>query len=122
MARKWRIDYPGAWHHVMHRGARREAIYDDERDCILFLDLVGQTVNRFGLEVHAYALMPNHYHLLVRSVKGNLSRCMQHLNGSYARGFNSRRTCDGPVFRGRFRSWNGQVGGGPACKSRLDDL
>jgi len=88
----------------MHRGARRESIYHDQADCILFLGCLEQVVERFGLEVHVYALMPNHYHLLVRSVTGNLSRCMQHLNGPYAQGFNKRRNWDGPVFRGRFRN------------------
>jgi len=70
----------------------------------MLLGQVGRVVDRFGLEVHAYALMPNHYHFLVRSVNGNLSRCMQHLNGPYTQTLNQKHNWDGPVFRGRFHN------------------
>ena len=62
MGRKPRIDFPGAWHHVMHRGARRAPIFraDDHRG--LFLEIVEEMTHEFELEIHAYALMPNHYH------------------------------------------------------------
>lgn len=73
-------------------------------DCSGFLEIVGEMVDRFGLEVHAYSLMPNHYHLLVRSVAGNLSRGMQHLDGTYTLWLHKRHQWDGPAFRGRFRS------------------
>ena len=97
MARTRRIDFPGAWHHVMGRGARRESIFRDEGDCLIFLESVEATVNRFGLEVHSYALMPNHYHLLVGSVRGNLSRSMQKLLSSFVLGLNRCHKWDGPV-------------------------
>jgi len=103
-ARRKRVDYPGAWHHVMNRGARRAPIFAEESDCGELLRAVGETVARFGVEVHAYALMPNHYHLLVRSMVGNLSRAMRHLNGVYTQRINSAHGWDGPVFRGRFHS------------------
>ena len=88
----------------MHRGARRSPIFLADDHCGLFLSLVEETVARHGLEVHAYALMPNHYHLLVRSRHGNLSEAMRHLNGSYTRRVNRLHRWDGPVFRGRYRS------------------
>ena len=61
-------------------------------------------MERFGLEVHAYSLMPTHYHLLVRSPLGNLSDGMRHLGGAYTKVFNCRHGQDGSLFRGRFKS------------------
>jgi putative transposase len=104
MARSLRFDRPGAWHHVMHRGARREAIFRRDEHCLLFLGALEEAVEHRGLEVHAYSLMPNHYHLLVRTPLGNLSRCMRHVNATYTQRVNVRHGWDGPLFRGRFRS------------------
>src|SRR3990170_5993126 len=104
MARPRREDFAGAFHHVMNRGARRQPIFKLPDDCQTFLDILEDTAIRSGLEVHAYALMPNHYHLLVRSVRGNISDAMQYLNGRYTSGMNERHRWDGPLFRGRFRS------------------
>ena len=104
MARSLRIDRPGAWHHVMHRGARREPIFRGDGHCLLFLGGVDEAVGHHGLELHAYSLMPNHYHLLVRTPLGNLSRCMRHVNATYTQRLNLQQGWDGPVFRGRFRS------------------
>jgi REP element-mobilizing transposase RayT len=104
MPRRPRIDFPGAWHHVTHRGARREPIFLAEDHCLLFLECLEPAAVRHGCEIHAYALMPNHYHLLVRSVEGRLSKCMQYLNGRYTQRLNRRHGWDGPVFRGRYHS------------------
>ncbi len=104
MPRQPRIDYEGAWHHVMNRGQARRAIFRNEDDLLLFLDEIENTVQRFEIEVHAYSLMPNHYHMLVRSVHGNLSEAMQQLGGDYTQKFNVRHKRDGAVFRGRFKS------------------
>jgi len=104
MSRKPRIDIPGAWHHVMHRGARRAPIFTNDAHCLLFLECLEDASNEFELEIHAYSLMPNHYHLLVRSRHGNLSRAMRRLNATYTQRVNLLRKWDGPVFRGRFHS------------------
>ena len=88
----------------MNRGARKAPIFKTEEDCVGFLDILEDTVGRFNLEVHAYSLMPNHYHLLVRSCLGNLSESMQHLIGKFTQLLNYRHKWDGPVFRGRFTS------------------
>jgi hypothetical protein len=62
MARSLQIDRPGAWRHVMHRGARREPIFRGDGHCLLFLGGVDEAVGHHGLELHAYSLilMPNH--------------------------------------------------------------
>lgn len=104
MARKLRYDFSGAWHHVMHRGARRELIFKTEEHCELFLQIVEEAIGKFEVEVHGYSLMPNHYHLLIRSKLGNLSKTMQFINGEYTQRINRLHGWDGPVFRGRFRS------------------
>jgi putative transposase len=104
MVRQKREDFPGAWHHVMHRGARRAPIFLDREDNLAFLETLGEVVERSGLEVHAFSLMPNHYHLLLRSPQANLSEGMRYLNGTYTLWLNARHSWDGPVFRGRFRS------------------
>lgn len=104
MARPLRIEYPGAWYHVLNRGRRKEKIFFTDRDFPLFLDLLGDCFRLFELEVHAYALMPNHYHLLVRTPLGNLSRAMRHLDGVYTQKINRRYSLEGSLLRGRFKS------------------
>jgi len=104
MPRKPRIDYPGAWHHVMNRGAHKQPIFAKHDDAIELLTCIGDAVERYAIEVHGYALLNNHYHLLVRSRHGNLSRAMRWVGGNYTRIINSRYDWDGPIFRGRFHS------------------
>ena len=86
----------------MHRGARRKPIFKNDEDCLLFLDLVERTIRKYEVEIHGYSLMPNHYHLLLRSRHGNLSDAMSFLNGKYTQQVNRSHRWDGPVFRGRF--------------------
>ncbi len=104
MGRRPRVDAPGTWHHVMNRGAGHQDIFPAVADRERFLDLLGTIDRRFALETHAYCLMDNHYHLLVRSQAGRLSEAMQHLGARFTRAVNGRRDQDGPVFRGRFHS------------------
>ena len=104
MARPVRIDFPGAFHHVMNRSAKGTRVFASDDFCSYFLDILGETVERFDIRVHGFALMPNHYHLLVESVHGNLSRAMSHLNGRYTQLANWERGKDGSVFRGRFHN------------------
>jgi len=104
MARPLRIEFPGAWHHVMNRGASGRAIFRADRDRHTFLALLGDTVATFQVEVHAYCLMRNHYHLLLHTPRGNLSRALRHLNGVYTQRHNRAHGTDGPLFRGRFKA------------------
>jgi REP element-mobilizing transposase RayT len=104
LARSPRLDYPGARHHVMNRGARRAPIFVDAATGALFLTVLAELPTRFGILVHAYTLMPNHYHLLLESRRGNLSDAMRFLGAEYVGALNRRAKWDGPVFRGRFRN------------------
>lgn len=104
MARPLRVDFDGAHHHVMNRGANKQLIFLDDADRLLFLAVVAEAVTRFGIEVHAYCLMPNHYHLLVSCPNAQLSRAMKHIGQVYTQRFNRRHNRDGALFRGRFHS------------------
>lgn len=102
MGRPLRIDYPGAWHHVMNRGARRQPVFLDSHDRNSFLTLLSRLEERYGLSINAYCLMGNHYHLLIQSHFGEISRGLRYLDGVHAQRFNRRHGFDGPLFRSRF--------------------
>jgi len=104
MARPLRIQYPGAWYHVMNRGASRQRIFIDENDRKDFLNLLGETSDMLTVQIHAYCLLDNHYHLLIHTPQGNISRSMRHLNGIYTQRFNRKHGTDGSIFRGRFKA------------------
>jgi len=104
MARPLRIDVEGGWYHVMSRGIERRVIFLDDSFRLHFLDLLGEMSGRFGVEVHAYVLMGNHYHLILRTPDANASRAMQWLNVSFSAWSNAKRQRAGHVFQGRFRS------------------
>jgi putative transposase len=104
MVRPLRIEYPGAWYHVMNRGRRGEKIFLEERDYKTFLELLMVSMELWNLRIAAYCQMPNHYHLLVQTPDANLSRCMRHIDGVYTQRFNRLHQCDGQLFRGRSKA------------------
>lgn len=104
MSRPLRIAYPGAWYHVMNRGRRAEEIFFNEADRKTFITLLQETAESWNLKISAYCLMSNHYHLLVQTPDGNLSRCMRHINGLYTQRFNRRHKKEGQLFRGRYKA------------------
>jgi len=104
MPRPLRLDPPGTWHHVMNRGARRQTVFLDRRDHVNFLELLGDVENRFGVEVHLFCLVGNHFHALVRSRDGRISEAMKFVSERFTRWFNDRHGFDGPIFRSRFHS------------------
>ena len=104
MSRPLRIEYPGAWYHIMNRGLGRQEIFRCDEDRSLFLEILGATVGTYGIEVHTYSLMPNHYHLLIHTPTAGISRAMRHLNGVYTQKVNRCWKSDGPIFRGRFKA------------------
>ncbi|MBK1723035.1 REP-associated tyrosine transposase [Thiocystis violacea] len=103
MARPLRIEFAGALYHITSRGDRREAIFEDDADRTTFLDLLAEVVERFNWRCNAYCLMPNHYHLIVQTVEGNLSKGMRQLNGVYTQASNRRHGRVGHLFQGRFK-------------------
>ena len=104
MARPLRIEYAGALYHVTSRGDGQEAIYLGDEDRKLFLDVLGQVCERFNWATHAWCEMTNHYHLLVETPDGNLSKGMRQLNGVYTQRFNRQHQRVGHVFQGRFKA------------------
>ena len=103
MARPLRIEYEGAVYHVTSRGNGRQSIFCVDSDREAFLEVLSDTVRRFGWICHAYCLMTNHYHLLLETPEANLSRGMRHLNGVYTQAFNRRHMRSGHVMQGRFK-------------------
>ena len=104
MPRPLRLEFPNAWYHVMNRGAGRKNIYKSAKHRQIFLDLLEDASQLFGIEIHAYCLMGNHYHLLIKTPRGNLSRAMRHINGIYTQRFNRLERSDGSLFRGRYKA------------------
>jgi REP element-mobilizing transposase RayT len=104
MMRKLRFEIPGGMYHITSRGNERRAIFRDDRDRQRLLSVASAAVDEFGWLVHAYCLMPNHYHLLVETPQPNISRGMMKINGVYAQAFNNRHKRVGHVFQGRFHS------------------
>jgi putative transposase len=104
MSRPLRIQYPGAYYHVMNRGVSRRNIFLEKSDYEEFLKTVSEIHELWRVEVFAYCLMENHYHLCMMTPEGNLSRAMRHLNGLYTQRFNKAHSSDGPIFRGRYKA------------------
>ncbi|MFH0908835.1 MAG: transposase [bacterium] len=86
------------------RGLERTSIFRDDRDRMRMLELLEEMVERYGVRIHAFVLMSNHYHLLVETPEGNLSRAMQWLNVGYSVWFNRRHRRCGSLFQGRFKA------------------
>jgi putative transposase len=112
MSRRRRTPCRGGIYHVVQRGNRRQTIYETDQDRRLFLDMMADTLPRFGFRYHAYCLMGNHYHLLVETPNANLGKGMHWLNGVYAARFNASHQVDGHLFQDRY--WASPVAGAAA--------
>jgi putative transposase len=104
MARKLRVEYPGAIYHVMNRGDRREAIFKDDLDRERFLETLGDVCVKTGWQVYALCLMGNHFHLVVETPQGNLVAGMKWFLGTYTARFNRRHKLFGHLFSGRYKA------------------
>jgi len=103
MARPLRIEFDGALYHVTSRGNERKPIFRDDTDRELFLNTLFQVTQRFHWLCHAYCLMDNHYHLVIETPDGNLSKGMRQLNGVYTQAFNRLHRRVGHLLQGRFK-------------------
>lgn len=104
MAWAARDDSDTGWFHVLNRGVDRCQIFRDGQDARAWLNLLGTHAIEHGVEIHAYCLLGNHYHLLLHAPEGGVSTMMQQIVSKYVRRFNVRHDRDGPLFRSRFRS------------------
>ena len=104
VARKLRVEYPGAIYHVMNRGDRREDIFRDDADRKRFVETLGEACVRGGWQVHAYCLMPNHFHLVVETPTPTLVAGMKWFLGTYTGRFNRRHKLFGHLFSGRYKA------------------
>lgn len=104
MARPLRLEFAGALYHVTSRGDHQDAIYLTDEDRNTYLKILGDVCERYNWVVHAYCLMNNHYHILVETPDGNLSKGMRHLNGVYTQYFNRTHQRVGHVYQGRYKA------------------
>ena len=98
------MEVEGGWFHVTSRGQNKDRIFLDLADAMNFAERLAELPERFGVEVHGYVMMPNHYHLMLRTPRGGLSRAVQWLNTGYSIWWNNRHERVGHVFQGRFKS------------------
>jgi putative transposase len=104
MARRLRLQFPGAIYHVINRGNYRRDLFATSGASKSFEQTLGETCARYGWVVHAFATMCNHFHLALTTVLPNLSEGMHWLQTTFALRFNRFRTESGHLFQGRYQS------------------
>lgn len=105
MARLPRLTLPGYVHHVMQRGNNRQAVFLSSADYQFFLTLLEEQAHQFGVALHAYVLMPDHFHLLATPTSDDgLPNMMQAIGRRYVRYFNDEQIRTGTLWEGRYRS------------------
>src|SRR3954465_8470679 len=104
MARKLRVQYPGAVYHVMSRGNHRQRIVRNVADRQLFLKTLGEASQKAGFQVHAFCLMTNHFHLVLETPQGNLVAGMKWFLSTYTARHNRRHMLFGHLFSGRYKA------------------
>lgn len=104
MARPYRLQEGECFYHITSRGDDRKKIFISESDYQRFLKYLAAAKEKYKFYLHAYCLMPNHYHLFIETTKPNLSRIMQYLNTAYSIYYNVRHKRCGHLFQGRYKS------------------
>ena len=104
MARPLRIEYEGALYHITARGNERKRIYFGKADYERFKKYLSEAEIKYGILLHCYILMSNHYHLVLETPEGNLSKVMHFIHGSYTTYVNITRKRSGHLFQGRYKA------------------
>jgi putative transposase len=104
MARPLRIEYEGAFYHVIQRGIERKNIFISDQDKEKLLSYFNLSHTAYNAVFHSYILMNNHYHIILETPHGNLSKIMHYINTSYAAYFNTKHKRVGPLYQGRFKA------------------
>ena len=104
MSRPLRIQYSGAIYHITSRGNGGDKIFQDKEDYLMFLEELKEVIEYYNWISYAYCLMPNHYHLFIKTLDPNLSMGMRQLNGNYTKKYNVHHKRFGHILQGRFKS------------------
>jgi len=104
MSRPLRIQYPGAFYHITARGNERRSIFSGPHDREKLLYFFSEAVLRYGVSIHTYCLMENHYHILLETSDPNLSQALHFINGGYATYYNRAHRRSGHLLQGRYRA------------------
>lgn len=104
MTRPLRIEYSGAFYHITARGNQKQQIFLSPRDFNLFFEILDMAFERYTYFLHCFVLMNNHYHLIIETPDGNLSKILQFINGRYTQSFNKHNRKTGHLFQGRYKS------------------
>jgi REP element-mobilizing transposase RayT len=104
MARSLRIQYPGAFYHVTCRGNERRKIFLDDDDRYRFLKLLAESLEIYQVVLYAYVMMSNHFHLVLQTMRANLSEFMRRFNICYTGWFNYHHIRCGHLYQGRYKA------------------
>jgi len=104
MGRAPRIEGEGLWYHVYNRGNEKRDVFLGEQDYRLFLNTLFRSCEQFGVEVHAFVLLSNHFHLMVRTLHANLCQWMHTMMSNFTRTYNTSHERVGHVFQSRYRA------------------
>jgi REP element-mobilizing transposase RayT len=104
MARPLRIEYAGAFYHIIQRGNEGKEIFKSDQDRERFLKYIEIVSHRYNIKIHTYCIMDNHFHLILETIEPNLTKAMHALNTSYTVYFNTKRKRTGHLFQGRYKA------------------
>ena len=104
MARPLRIEYPDAVYHVSNYGLANQHVFPSAKYFEAFLEGLGETCTRLNVEVHAYCLLKDQYHLIIKTPEANLSRFMRQVDGLYTQQYQRLKAANGSLFRGRYKA------------------